>query len=120
MKVKPFSPLEAATAKKNVVPEELISAINQLLSERYKSGRGCILILSSEILELAESLISARGIGDCQSRSSSFPTSEWFKKGYMDFEPIYEAEGWIVKHTKPDYTESFEPYYEFTPKRTDV
>lgn len=113
MIVKPFSPAEAASAKKGAVPQELIQAINQLLAERIKSNGRSITIKAHEIVSLAESLMS--NDGDYTSRT--IPKISWYDKGFMDFEPIYEAEGWKISYTRPDYTESFDSYYEFTPKK---
>lgn len=105
--IKPFSPAEARGNKKKVLPEYLIRAINLLLSERYTKGSFNIkakdIILKAQQLRYADSEYSAPPNG----------SDEYYDKGWMDFESIYEDEGWSVKYTKPDYTESFDSYYTF-------
>ena len=42
---------------------------------------------------------------------------DWFENKWIDFEDVYREEGWIVKYTKPDYTENFDAYFTFKPKK---
>ena len=43
--IKPFSPEEAKNAKASALPKELLQAVNELLTERYKDHGGIIIKL---------------------------------------------------------------------------
>jgi hypothetical protein len=102
-----FSPAQAKEYKAKQIPQWLLNAVNDLLVEKYGNGRH-IHIKKDDVINraLAEAAkfgvdINRRGIIDF---------------GYLDFESVYEARGWKVTYHSPDYTESFDQYYEFVAK----
>ncbi len=115
--VKAISPAEAGGNKVNVLPKELVEAINLLITEKYRGAGKSFTIKAKDIIAKAESLLPP-GDGD-YTGGEGRAHIDWYGKGFMDFEPIYEAQGWKVGYTSPDYTESFDSYYEFTAKRKD-
>ena len=113
--VKAISPAEAAGNKVNVVPKELIEAINLLITEKYRGAGKSFSIKAKDIIEKANSLLTP-GDGDYTDGDGRV-SIDWYDKGFMDFEPIYEVQGWKIRYEQPDYTESFDSYYEFTAKK---
>jgi hypothetical protein len=101
--VKPFSPADARAHVENVIPSEVISAVNQLLAENYDEGG--IILKQQVIRDRALRLMYA------EDEHGTFDYK------WLNFEPAYEIMGWDVTYTKPDYTESFDPYFTFTPTR---
>lgn len=98
MKVKPISPNEIIYD----IPDFVIEAVNNLLKKKY---RGCDCTIT------AKEIIS-------EGRKNQAPNSnlDWYQEKWMDFETIYEKEGWIVKYESPDRGGSdFDSYYTFKP-----
>lgn len=104
--IKPFSPDEAFNAKERVIPSFVILAVNTLLSERF-DGKSCT-IKQNEVIELAEQLgVEHDLMPDWASRDT------FFKKHWLDFEPLYRSQGWKVRYDKPAYNETYEAFWEF-------
>lgn len=93
MAVQPVSP---KTAKK-VIPDFVIEAVNELINENL-SLRG-FTIMQKHIIDRVKS-----------------KTDQDFDYAWLDFESVFEAAGWNVNYDKPAYCETYEPYFNFTPK----
>jgi len=101
---KPFSPEEALASRASVIPDFVINAVNSLLAARY-SGSSCQ-IEQKEIIE---------AIKDEAAKQGLTVTMDWiFEKNWLDFEPLYEKEGWKVVYDKPGYCESYSPFFIFS------
>lgn len=104
MSVKPITPTEAAVYHVTHIPDEVIAAVNKLLAARSPKSR--ITILQDEVIEEALKLFEQNG-KDIPSRD------EFYKKNWLDFEPIYRKAGWNVYYDKPGYNESYKASFEF-------
>jgi hypothetical protein len=93
----PIRPIGPKDVKKTI-PEFVIEAVNELISEKYVE-HGSFDILQS----LIEDRIKSK-------------TSEDFDMAWLDFEPLYRAEGWRVGYDGPGYNETYKAYYRFNQK----
>lgn len=98
--IKPISPFEIVELKKANLPDGVIQAINNVIARNFDGQRSYFLQK-----EVAKEICEAMGV----SKDTVF-ANKW-----LDFEPIYEAEGWHVYYDKPAYCESYEA--SFTLKR---
>lgn len=103
-KVKPLSPDEAAKEARADIPDFVIEAVNNLLKKHLTSGYATLRQdeVIAEILRLSNQELTRQQIFD----------NKW-----LDFEPIFEEEGWVVEYDKPGYNETYEPTFDFKDKR---
>lgn len=103
MSNKPLSPTEVESTKSNTIPDVVITAVNNLLVNKYGEG---FAVLSqrdivNEILRLDENLTRR----------------EIFDNNMLDFENVFRRSGWSIVYDKPGYNESYEPFFTFRKKR---
>ena len=104
-KTKPISPSEAKKAKESNIPDEIIEAVNKLLSERY-DGSCSVCIKQKEIIE------------ETAKFNPRLTKAEIFKNKWLDIEPTFRKHGWKVRYEKPSYGDSdFDAYFEFSQKK---
>jgi hypothetical protein len=108
--MKAFSPAEAKGNKINVVPKELLQAVNELLSERYVDY-GEIHIKLKDVKARCKKIL-----GVDEMFSGINPMDSW-PEGVWDFEPIYRQAGWKVSYDNPGYNESYDGFYIFNQKK---
>ena len=106
MSIKAVSPSEARGAKSKYTPPEIIEAVNELLSQHYRPNG--IVIKQKDIIALARAKMA--------TNESPNANSDFFSQGWMDFEPIYEAQGWKVRYDKPGWDENYDAFFEFKEK----
>ncbi len=93
--VQVIKPNELAKRKAFTIPDKMIEIVNELLVENYRHGSKVITILQNEIRE----------------RWNNDET--WCTKN-LDFEPLFEQEGYKVVYDKPSYGESYPASFTFT------
>lgn len=113
MTVKPLSPAEAKAAKQFAIPNDVIFAVNELLSEKVNLD-GSVRFDQNEIINR----IIRRMAPDPELESASSLRAKIFEMKWLDFEPVYEAEGWNVRYDKPAYCETYTAFWVFTPKKS--
>ena len=106
--VQPIKPSEVGAKKATLLPGFVIEAFNQIIAEKYNE--------QSKSATVKQDAVIARIIQLGTNGESSPSRNEVFNNGWLEVETIFKAAGWKVEYTKPDYTESFEPYYEFRAK----
>lgn len=109
MSIKPLSPNEALAGKITAIPPFVIAAVNQLLTERF-SGRSCT-IRQNEVVELAQKIAS-----ETAPTFEAIDKHVFFDRHWLDFEVIYQKEGWSVIYDKPAYNETYEAFWTFSRK----
>lgn len=97
----PLKPENIGTAKKAIFPPKVIETWNKMIAKTFDGGTAHI-----GQNDIVNELMMAM---NC-SRSTVFD-EKW-----LFVEEIYRAEGWKVWYESPDYTESFDPYFEFSKK----
>lgn len=100
---KPLSPDEALTLKHRIIPDVVIDAVNRLLSTKF-DGCSCTLY-QNEVIDAIQDLSAERRI--------PFSRHALFASKSLDFESVFEKEGWSVYYDKPAYCETYEPYWTF-------
>jgi hypothetical protein len=96
---KPISPDEVASAKAAIFPDYVIDSVNELIAAKYTAGRA---VFTQD--EVMDKILSKTNL-----------TREYvFSAGYLNFEEIYEAQGWKVVYDKPGYNESYKANFTFT------
>lgn len=102
--IKPISPDDIVDNLENIIPSVVIQAVNNLLKDKYR-GTGPVTIkqddIADEILRL----------------DSSLTRDFIFKKKYLDFETLYNKNGWIVTYDKPGFNESYAATFEFKKRK---
>ena len=99
--IKPVSPDEVVGLKSHIFPDGVIDAVNKTIAKHYD---GKTAKFSQD--EVLREICAAMGV----------PRDTVFSHKWLDFEPLYEAEGWKVYYDKPAYNESYEPTFTFTRK----
>lgn len=96
---KPFTPEDAAKARRQNIPDYVFEAFNTLITHNPKQVNQSDVI--DEIARLSNWSVSR---------------SQIFENKWLDIEDIYEKYGWNVVYNKPAYNETFDAYFIFTPK----
>jgi hypothetical protein len=103
MAVKPISPDDIAGAKLETFPDVVFLVVNALIASNFTNGRASF--TQEEVIErLAENL---------PGEDFDIKRNEIFKKGWLNFEEVYRAQGWEVEYDKPDYTETRDANFTF-------
>lgn len=96
--IKPVNPNEAIQLKKEVIPQEVIEAFNELIAQNFDGYEA--VIKQKDVVELMVEKGLSRG--------------EIFRRNWLDIEPIYELAGWKVVFDKPAYNETYEATFTFS------
>lgn len=97
--IRPITPSEAEEARLTRIPECVISAVNQLLKEKYDGHEARI--TQNELLNI---------ITDEET-----PREYFFRNKCLDFEDLYREQGWDVVYDKPGFNECYVAYWIFKP-----
>jgi hypothetical protein len=97
MTVKPIRPDEISGKKEQSFPDAVLQSFNELIVEKYSHGQ------ASFTLEDVIKLMVKKGL----------KRKDIFDKGYLDVEPVYEAQGWKVVFDNPGYNETYSANYTF-------
>ena len=101
-KVNAITPKEIIDNLDEVILPVVIQAVNNLLKTKFR-GKS-VTIKSKEII--------------AEIKRLGGPSSKvLYDTNQMDFEPIFRVFGWEVSYDRPGYNESYDSYYEFTPKK---
>lgn len=95
MSVKPISPNEI----KKIIPDFVVEAVNELIAEKVNSQNHAT-VLQKHIVDRVKS-----------------KTDQDFDYAWLDFENVFRDAGWNVNYDKPAYCESYDAFFEFSPKR---
>lgn len=101
--IKPISPNDIMDNLEKIIPSVVIQAVNELLKTSY---RGQAIVLKQE--DIVNEIIKLDG---------SLTRTIIFEKKYLDFEKIYENNGWVVEYDKPGFNEDYTPIFKFTKKK---
>lgn len=85
----PISPSAIAVAKLEIIPDFVILSVNELLTKKYTSSNGIVVIYQEELVDLAK---------------SKMPDDTKFDIEWLNFEALYDEYGWNVIYVKGDYT----------------
>ena len=101
--MKPFSPAEAIERKNQLIPVEVVRACNELIAENLivngQNGKCHAIVLIEDLLDRAKSLMMAA--------ENPQHHEDFFRKRWLDVEPMFRDSGWKVTFDKPGYSESY-------------
>lgn len=107
MPVKPISPSDVVVKKKEILPDFVIEAFNEVIAKNYSGGSSKF--KQEEVITLIMSKMPQDG--DISNRSFRH---EIFENRWLDVEDIYKKAGWRVVYDKPAYNETYPPTFTFT------
>lgn len=101
--IKPLRPEDMNEAKKLVIPDFVLQAVNMCMAKNLVRGHGSITQdeVISYILE----------------HNSGITRQQIFDNNWLDFEPLYEEAGWKITYDKPGYDETYEAHWVFKAKQ---
>lgn len=102
---KVYSPEDVLKKRNEMIPDFVITAFNDLLTENYQEDE-TIIKQEDAIRKILE-----------YSTDYELTREAIFKKHYLDIENLYRNNGWEVDYEKPAFDERFEPYFIFKPKK---
>jgi hypothetical protein len=103
MEIKPFTPSEAKKHHAEGLPNEVISAINELLAENYSAGRASIRI-EKEVM-----------IARIQGKMEGLSRERIIANNWLEIEAAYESFGWKVSYDNPSIGDTWVASFVFTP-----
>ena len=114
--VKPLRPKEVSSNKESGIPDEVIAAVNNLLTKEF-DGTVAILRQNDIIVEIIR-LMPSSGFGEdfIASGTNEKKRACIFENGWLNFENLFMKFGWEVEYDKPGYCEHYEASFKFTPK----
>ncbi len=101
MKIKPIKPNEVVKNKLNSLPDEVIQSFNELIAENWNGSQS--VIMKNDAVK--------RILG--KMSSETFTKQMIYDNHYLDVEPIYQDNGWVVEYDNPGYNETYEAKYIF-------
>ena len=96
----PIKPDDVARQKKELFPDGVIEAFNELIAETFVNGQA-----SFKQEDVVERIVS-KGI----------EKTDIFSNHWLDVEEIYIKAGWKVKYDQPAYNETYPATFTFTKK----
>ena len=102
---KVYSPEDVLKKRVETIPDYVIDAFNDLLTENYQEDE-TIIEQEDVIRKILE-----------YSTDDELTRDTIFKKHYLDIENLYRNNGWEVGYKKPAFDERFDPHFIFKPKK---
>lgn len=103
--MKVYTPEDVMNKCNEMIPDFVITAFNDLLTENY-ADKGTVIKQDDAIRRILQ-----------YSMDDELTREIIFKKRWLDIEPLYRRKGWKVDYEKPAFDERFEPYFIFKPKK---
>jgi hypothetical protein len=94
---KPIKPSEVGTHQKAIIPAAVFDAFNAEIAANFSNG--------SARVQQAD-IVARLAVGGVSR-------DEVFKRGWLNVEEAYRAEGWDVTYDKPGYNESGTAFFVF-------
>lgn len=98
--ITPIKPSEVASKKQVTFPDAVIETFNELIVENFSGGSATV-----DEDEAVKRMVK-----------KGLKRAEIYKKGWLDVEEVYEAQGWSVNYDKPGYNETYPASFEFSKK----
>lgn len=106
IEVKPLSPEDVRKAKAQIFPPAVIRAVNHVLAMQYQNDFGVIRVLQNTVIELA------------MLEMPDTEREDFFEKGWLNFESLYQDQGWKVEYDKPGSTDLYAAHWLFSKRRS--
>lgn len=103
--MKVYTPEDVLKKRVGTIPDYVIDAFNDLLTENYQEDETII-----EQEDIIRKILE-------YSTDDELTRETIFKKHYLNIENLYRNNGWEVYYEKPAFDELFEPFFIFKPKK---
>ena len=103
MKGQPIKPSEVTRAKQRKIPAEVIEVFNELIASNWNG--------------LSSIFGQREVVAAILAKMPNTERATVYARHWLDVEPLYEAEGWIVEYDKPGFNETYEPTFTFCVKK---
>jgi len=119
--MKPISPNEITSAKKDQIPDEVIQSVNEMIVEKW-NGYESTFKQKDLVIKIVEKLIEHELYNSEEEKKQveNRLKRNLFDKHYLDIEDIYREEGWIIIYDKPGYNESYDATFTFKRRSNTV
>jgi hypothetical protein len=101
---KPIRPEDVPAAKRQVFPDEVFQAFNELIALRLTGGVATV--RQDEVVTRIMELMN----------DENLKRQDIFDNGWLNVEEAYRAEGWSVYYDKPGYSETYAATFKFRKK----
>ncbi|PWU23004.1 hypothetical protein C5B42_04325 [Candidatus Cerribacteria bacterium 'Amazon FNV 2010 28 9'] len=98
MPVSPITPDEVPQRRAATLPDVVIEAFNELITEHSLNGRA--VIFQKDAIQ--------------RMISKGLTREQIFSNHWLDVEDVYRLAGWDVVYDRPGFNESYEPSFTFT------
>ena len=98
--VKPITPNGARKKAEETIPDQVIEAFNELISENIGNSSYVTILQKDAIKRIKEKM-------------PEISTDTIFAKRWLDIEQIFRKQGWKVEYDKPAYCETYEANWTF-------
>lgn len=102
--VKAIRPSDIMDNLDTIIDPAVIQAVNEILKEKFRGNS--VTILQKDIVDRIMKI------------NPALTKDVLYKNHHLDFEQVFEKAGWSVSYDKPGYNESYEPSFEFKPKKS--
>lgn len=106
---KVYSPEDVLKKRVETIPDYVIDAFNDLLTENYQENE-TITFAYIEQEDVIRKILE-------YSTDDELTRETIFKKHYLDIENLYRNNGWEVNYKKPMFNEHFKAYFVFKSKK---
>lgn len=106
---KVYSPEDVLKKRVETIPDYVIDAFNDLLTENYQEDE-TIMFAYIEQEDVIRKILE-------YSKDDELTREIIFKKHYLDIENLYRNNGWEVDYKKPMADEYFKAYFVFKSKK---
>lgn len=110
--IKPISPREVIGKKKELMPDEVLLAFNEIIAKNFSNGSATV--RQCDIVALLVEKLQMNP--EYANETSAVLKGRIFNNHWLDVEGIYRKAGWIVSYDKPGFNESYEATFEFASK----
>lgn len=107
--IKPITPDEIGSKKKELIPDFVIQAFNTLIAKNWNTRQA----------KVKQDGVIEQIIFNYGEKFREMPDDirqKIFDNKWLDVEEIYRDAGWIVNYYRPAYCETFQAYYIFKRK----
>ena len=101
MAIKPITPSQAISKKRESLPDEVIEAFNELIAEKWDGHKA-----SFKQDEIASII----------AKKLKISRNKLFDNGWLDVEDIYRKAGWEVVYDAPAFNETYDATFCFRKK----
>ena len=101
--VGPITPQEILEDLPNIIPSFVFEAVNNLLKKKFRGDS--VNIKQDDIM------------AEIARLQTTYTRQEIFDNKWMDFEKVYRNNGWKVEYDKPHYTDNYDAFFTFSPKK---